>query len=88
MVRAAPFHCTTELLIKLVPLTVRVKAVPPAEVEAGLIPVIPGAGLSMLKFRELEVPPPGVGLNTVTAAIPAVPTSPAGIDAINWVEER
>lgn len=32
-----------------------------------------------------EVPPPGVGLNTVTCAVPAIATSPAGIAARNWV---
>ena len=41
-----PFHLTTELEIKLVPLTVRVKPAPPAVAELGLRPVVVGRGLS------------------------------------------
>jgi hypothetical protein len=35
----------------------------------------------------LEVPPPGVGLNTVTLAVPAVAMSEALIEALSWAEE-
>jgi hypothetical protein len=41
----------------------------------------------ILKVLELEVPPPGVGLNTVTRAVPAVAMSAAGIAAVNRVDE-
>jgi hypothetical protein len=30
-----------------------------------------GLGLLMVKVRAFEVPPPGAGLDTVTAAVPA-----------------
>ena len=33
----------------------------------------------------MEVPPPGVGLKTVTLAVPAVAMSAARIDAVTWV---
>src|SRR2546428_12265582 len=39
------------------------------------------------KLTELDVPPPGGGLNTVTRAIPAMATSVAGIAALNCVAE-
>ena len=35
----------------------------------------------------MEVPPPGVGLNTVTLAVPATAMSEARIEAVSWVEE-
>ena len=35
----------------------------------------------------MEVPPPGVGLNTVTLAVPAMAMSEARIEAVSWVEE-
>ncbi len=43
-----------------------------------------GVGLLMVNVWELLVPPPGVGLNTVTEAVPVVAMSPAGIAARNW----
>ena len=88
VVRSVPFHLTTELEIKFVPLTVRVKAVPPAVADVGLRLVVVGTGLSgtlIVKVWELEVPPPGVGLKTVTRAVPAVAMSAARIDAVTWV---
>jgi hypothetical protein len=45
VVRFEPFHLTTELEIKLVPFTVRVKPAPPAVAELGLRPVVVGTGL-------------------------------------------
>ena len=36
----------------------------------------------------MEVPPPGVGLKTVTLAVPAVAMSAARIEAVTCVEER
>ena len=35
----------------------------------------------------LDVPPPGLGLTTVTDAVPAVATREAGTVAVSWVEE-
>ena len=45
VVRFVPFHLTTELEMKLVPFTVRVKAVPPAVADEGLRLVVVGRGL-------------------------------------------
>ena len=42
--RLEPFHCTTELLTKPVPLTVSVNAGPPGVAEGGLSPVMVGTG--------------------------------------------
>jgi hypothetical protein len=41
----------------------------------------------MVKVAELEVPPPGVGLLTVTAAVPAEAISEVRIDAVSCVAE-
>jgi hypothetical protein len=43
--RAEPFHCTTEVETRLLPLTVSVKAVPPAVAEEGFRPETVGTGL-------------------------------------------
>ena len=90
VVRLDPFHCTTEPLMKLLPLTVRVKAEPPAVAEVGLMLVVVGTGLAaalIVKVCAFEVPPPGAGLNTVTEAVPAVAMSVAVIGAVNWVAD-
>ena len=60
-----------EVLTKLVPLTVRVNEEPPAVALFGEVLVRCGTGLLTVKLNPLEVPPPGVGLNTVTVAVPA-----------------
>src|SRR4030042_2052634 len=75
--------------MKLVPLTVNVNAEPPAVAELGLRLVVVGTGLSgtlIVKVWLLEVPPPGVGLKTVTLAVPAVAMSAARIEAVTCVE--
>ena len=46
-----------------------------------------GTGLVMVKVWLPEVPPPGVGLTTVTLAVPAVATSLAKIVAVSCVAE-
>jgi len=86
VVRFVPFHLTTELEMKLLPLTVSIKPAPPAVAELGLRLVVVGTGLSgtlIVKVWELEVPPPGVGLKTVTLAVPAVAMSAARIAAVS-----
>jgi len=87
--RPLPFHFTTELpLTNPVPVTVRVKAAPPAVPLAGASNVIVGAGLFarlMVNARFPDVPPPGVGLNTVTCAVPAAMISAAVIAAFSCV---
>ena len=42
--------------------------------------------MAMVKFTELEVPPPGAGLVTVTASVPVETTLAAGMAAVNCVE--
>jgi hypothetical protein len=76
--------------MKLLPVTVRVKADPPAVAELGEMEVRVGDGLVaalMVKVTAEEVPPPGVGLKTVALAVPAAAMSDAGIAAVSWVEE-
>ena len=85
VVRAVPFHWTKELRTKFVPVTVKVKAAPPGVVREGERELSPGVGLLVGKVNALEVPPPGVALNTVTCAVPADATSVAEMDAVNCV---
>jgi hypothetical protein len=82
--RSAPFQRTTEFVTKLVPFTVNVNAAPPAVAELGASPLVVGTGLLLaliVNVCALEVPPPGVGLNTVTDAVPAIAMSVARIAA-------
>ena len=83
VVRLEPPHFTTEPFTKLVPVTVRVKADPPAVVEEGLRPPIVGVGLLMVKGWAPEATPPG--FNTVTLIVPATAISAAAIAAVNRV---
>ena len=73
-------------------MAVRVNAAPPADAEVGdkLVSVGAGfvAGLPMVKVVAAEVPPPGVGVNTVTAAVPEAAMSAAGTEAVSFDEER
>ena len=90
MVLSAPFHRTLDPETKLEPVTVRVKAGPPAVPELGEVEVRVGTGLLtavMVKVCAPDVPPPGVGLKTVTVAVPAEAISVAGIEAVSWVAE-
>src|SRR3989338_4433394 len=75
VVRLDPFQRTTEPVTKFEPFTVSVKAAPPALALVGESELTAGTGLFILKVRELEVPPPGAGLNTVTKAVSAVARS-------------
>ncbi|MGH6892398.1 MAG: hypothetical protein ACREEP_09095, partial [Dongiaceae bacterium] len=65
--------------MKFDPLIVSVKPGPPDVVEAWLILAIEGTGLLIEKFDAFDVPPPGSGLKTVTAAAPVEAMSAAGI---------
>ena len=85
----APFQSTTELLTKFVPVSVIVNAGTPALTVFGEIEVSVGTGLFAaltLKLIEFDGPPPGFGLFTKTAGVPAVATSAARIVAVNCVE--
>jgi hypothetical protein len=72
---------------KLLPLTVSVNPALPAVALVGASAAIDGTGLalSMAKVDALEVPPPGVGLLTVTLPVPALAMSAAGTDAVRFV---
>ena len=73
VVRAVPFHFTTEVPTKLVPVSVKVNVAPPAKPEAGEMDVSVGTGLLMVKVAVVsEFPPPGPGLFAPTAAVPPV----------------
>ena len=87
VVRFAPFQRTLELGTKPVPLTVSVNPAPPAVIEAKLRLVLAGTGLLIVRVRALDVPPPGVELNTVTWAVPDSAMSAAVIAAVNRVED-
>jgi hypothetical protein len=83
--RSDPFHRTTEVGIKFDPLTVRLKPAPPAVALDGLRLVRTGTPDLIVKVNALEVPPPGVGLNTVTDADPTAAMSAAVMEAVNWL---
>ena len=90
VVRAAPLNWTTEVLLKFVPLTVNVNAGSPAVLLGGDNVVIAGTGWFTVKLCAcIDVPPPGVGLVTVTETIvPAVVISDAAIVVVNCPELR
>ena len=68
--RVLPFHWTVDVGMKFVPVTVNVKPAPPATAELGFKDATVGEGLPMVKVSPLEVPPPGVGVETVTVTVP------------------
>jgi hypothetical protein len=80
VVRLEPLTRTTELVVKPVPVAVRVKALPPADTVTGLMleSAGNGAGGTTVNARELEVPPPEPGVaDTLTWAVPAPTRSEA-----------
>src|SRR3989442_761367 len=79
--RSLPFHRTTDEAMKFVPVAVRVNPAPPATALLGEIELSVGTSLLIVNVCALEVPPPGVGLKTVTGAVPADAMSPARICA-------
>jgi len=88
VVRALPLNLTTAPLTKLDPLTVSVNAPDPAVALAGWSVVIAGVGLFaalMVNVSAPEVPPPGVGVKTVTEAVPTAAMSLVGTAAVNCV---
>ena len=60
---------------------------PPAVAEVGLNVVVVGAGLFIVKVTPDDVPPPGVGLNTVTDGVPPTEIFAAGTVAVKEVAE-
>ncbi len=85
VVRAAPLKFTTEVETKLVPFTVSVNAAPPLAALVGERVVMVGTGLFTVNVEFPDVPPPGVGLVTVTLNVPAVAISAAAMDAVTCV---
>jgi hypothetical protein len=80
VLRAELFHCTTELGVKPLPVTVSVKFDPPSGSVLGEIPVRDGTGLLMVKLKAGdESPPPGAGTNTCTDGVPPLAMSDAVI---------
>ena len=77
--RSLPFRRTTEVLIKLVPLTVSGNAASPAILLAGNRVEMVGTGLFTAKVLEADMPPPGRGLKTVIGTGPGVARSAAVI---------
>lgn len=101
VVRALPFHCAVDPLMKLVPVSVIVNAAPPAPVNVGEIAVSVGTGFGavIVNVSAFDVTPDGnpcarafaplkttVGVNTCTDAVPAVAISAAVIAAVSCVE--
>jgi hypothetical protein len=89
VIRFDPFQSTAELLMNPLPFTISVKPAPPAAAFDGDKLLIDGAGLLawlMVKLDAPDVPPPGVGLTTVTWAVPAELMSEAVMLACNCVE--
>ena len=82
----APFKRTIELVLKLVPFTVKTNATSPAVFTVGEMLLSVGTGFSTERFNAPELPPPGSGLKTVTGKSPAAATSADEIDAVNCVE--
>ena len=57
----------------------------PTAAVLGEIEVSVGAGLFTVNVLAADVPPPGVGVKTVTEAVPALAMSAAVICAVSWV---
>lgn len=91
VVRAIPLKRTVEPETKLLPFTVSVKLPLPAVTEVGEMLVMEGTGLLLVPVTvntaAVEVPPPGVGLVTVTLNVPEPVRSEAGITAVSWLAE-
>ena len=81
--RSLPLNLTTEPLTKLPPLIVKVNEAPPTTAVAGATLPSTGCGLLIVRLVGLELPPPGVRLNTKMLAAPAVCMSLAVISAVN-----
>jgi hypothetical protein len=64
--RLLPFHCATDVLMKLLPFKVSVNAAPPAIAEFGASELSAGTGVVTRNCNDSETPPPGVGFRTLT----------------------
>ncbi|HAM95774.1 TPA: hypothetical protein DCP81_02410, partial [Candidatus Azambacteria bacterium] len=86
VVRSEPLNLTTEEDMNSVPETVMVNSESPTVFPVGSMLVVVGTGLFTVNVWASEVPPPGVGLNTVIKKVPAAVKSEAGMVAVSWVE--
>jgi hypothetical protein len=77
-------HCTVEPSTKLLPLTVRVNAAPPASVEEGERPVIAGVPALTVKLTAADLAPNSAW--TVIGTVPAVAIRLAETAAVSCVE--
>src|SRR5271156_1254879 len=92
--RSLPFQRTTELGTKLSPTTANWLSTEstncsPARAQLGDRKLIVGTVLALLvtvKLIAFEAPPPGAGLVTATADVPAKTMLEAGMAAVNCVE--
>jgi len=83
VLRGELFHCTTDVGVKPLPVTVRVKFEPPSGSVLGEIALSDGTGLSIVKLNAGEdKPPPGAGTNTCTDAVPPLAMSNAVIAVV------
>src|SRR5207249_2773407 len=86
VLRELPLNRTTELPLKLVPVTVKSKVASPTVLLVGKMLPIVGAGLFTVKFKAgVDAPPPGVGFVTVTGMVPPINISEAAITAVTSV---
>jgi hypothetical protein len=85
VVRADPFHNTTELASKPVPVSTMVAAAP-AATSLGEIDVTTGDGLDTSNSTALDAPPPGTGFDTVTIATELLERLVAGNEAFISLE--
>jgi hypothetical protein len=83
--RSAPLNLTTDAETKFVPFTVIVNSASPTVLLSGEMLFVVGTGLFTVNVCAVEVPPPGVGLNTVILNVPAVVKSLSGIVAVSCV---
>lgn len=81
--REVPFQFTTEVVVKPDPFTVSVKAAPPAVALTGEMEVTVGCGFLIVNVSEFDAPPPEPGFVTITATVPALVRSVAGIWAVS-----
>jgi hypothetical protein len=58
----------------------------PATIEDGELLATAGVGLEIVNEIPVDNPPPGIGLDTVTMAVPGMAMSPARMAAVNCVE--
>lgn len=86
MDKSDPFHCTSDPCENPDPITVKVKACPPAIAKPGTMLEIFGTGTRIVIFTVLDIGRPGV--TTVTSAVPGLAIRLAGTVAVKLVPPR